>query len=69
MTANRPDALSLLGVAYEVAAIAGTSVREPELAYVEEGPPIEEQAAIEVWDAELCPRYTASLVTGLRVAS
>ena len=67
VTANRPDALSLLGVAYEVAAIAGTTVREPALAYPEDGPPIDEQVAVEVWDADLCPRYTASLVTGLTV--
>ena len=69
VTANRPDALSLLGVAYEVAAIAGTSVREPALDYPEEGPPIGEQVAVEVWDADLCPRYTASLVTGLTVGT
>ena len=67
VTANRPDALSLLGVAYEVAAIAGTSVREPSLDYPEDGPPIAEQVAVEVWDADLCPRYVASLVTGLTV--
>ena len=67
VTANRPDALSLLGVAYEVAAIAGTSVREPALDYPEDGPPIDEQVSVEVWDADLCPRYTASLVTGLAV--
>ena len=67
VTANRPDALSLLGVAYEVAAIAGTAVREPALDYPEEGPPIDEQVAVEVWDADLCPRYTATLVTGLTV--
>ena len=67
VTANRPDALSLLGVAYEVAAIAGTSVREPALDYPEDGPPIDEQVAVEVWDADLCPRYVGSLVTGLTV--
>ena len=54
-------------MAYEVAAIAGTSVREPALDYPEDGPPIDEQVAVEVWDAELCPRYAATLVTGLTV--
>ncbi len=67
VTANRPDALSLLGVAYEVAAIAGASVREPALDYPEDGPPIDDQVAVEVWDADLCPRYVGSLVTGLTV--
>ena len=67
VTANRPDALSLLGVAYEVAAIAGTAVREPALDYPEDGPPIDDQVAVEVWDADLCPRYAAGLVIGLTV--
>ena len=67
VTANRPDCLSVLGVAYEVGAIVGAPVREPELSYPEAGRPIGEQATVEVQDAELCPRYTASLVTGINV--
>ena len=67
VTANRPDCLSVLGVAYEVGAIMGTPVRDPGLTYPEGDRPIGEQAAVEVLDADLCPRYTASLVTGVTV--
>ena len=66
-TTNRPDWLSVLGVAHEVAALTGGSVREPELGYPEEGPPIEEQVTIRVEAPDLSPRYTASLITGVRI--
>ena len=67
VTPNRPDCLSILGIAHEVAALTGERVTEPDLSYPEEGPPIESQASIEVADAELCYRYTASLVTGITI--
>ncbi len=67
VTANRPDGLSVLGVAYETAAIGGVSVREPATDYPEDDDPIEGRAAVEVVDADLCPRYTATLVTGVTV--
>jgi phenylalanyl-tRNA synthetase beta chain len=67
VTANRPDCLSLLGVAYEVGAFSGAPVRQPDLAYPEAGRPIREQVTIAVLDPDLCPRYTASLVTGVTV--
>ena len=67
VTPNRPDCLSILGVAHEVAAVTGEGVTEPQAAYVEEGPPIEDQAKIEIADPDLCPRYTASLVKEVTV--
>ena len=67
VTANRPDWLSVLGIAHEVAALTGGSVREPEIGYPETGPPIESQVTITVDAPDLAPRYTASLITGVRV--
>ena len=67
VTPNRPDCLSLLGVAREVAAVTGATVREPDLTYLEEGEPIESLASVEIEDPDLCHRYTASLITGVEV--
>ena len=64
---NRPDCLSILGVAHEVAALTGVTVREPDIQYPEEGDTIETLAAVEIADPDLCPRYTASLITGIEV--
>lgn len=67
LTSNRPDCLSHLGVAREIAVICGTSVRWPETRVEED----EEEAApltsIEILDPDLCPRYTARLIMGVRV--
>ena len=67
VTANRPDCFSVLGVAREVAAFSGTTVTEPDVSYPEDGPPIEEQATVEIADPELCARYTGALLTGITI--
>lgn len=66
VTPNRPDCLSILGVAHEAAALMGAQVTEPDLSYPEEGAPIEDQVGIEIADPDLCGRYTASLITGVK---
>ncbi len=67
VTSNRPDCLSILGIAHEVAAINGEKVTEPNHAYPEEGKDIEYLVRIEIEDPDLCYRYTASLVTGIKI--
>ena len=67
VTPNRLDCLSVLGIAREVAALTGTSVHEPDLSYPEDGDPIAQLTSVEIADPDLCYRYTASLITGLRI--
>ena len=67
VTPNRPDCLSVLGVAHEVAALTGEKVTEPDLSYPEEGDLIESQVRIEIADPDLCYRYTASLIQGIAI--
>jgi len=67
ITANRPDLLSVLGITREVAAITGRPMSPPDVDYPEEGEAIESKASVEIIDADLCPRYCATLITGLKV--
>jgi len=67
VTPNRLDCLSILGVAHEVAALAGGAVREPDSSYPEEGTPVSEQVTITIADPDLCHRYTASLIDGVSI--
>ncbi len=67
VTPNRPDCLSILGVAHEVAALTGESVTEPSPDYPEQGDPIEGRVTVEIADPSLCRRYTASLIAGVKV--
>lgn len=67
VTPNRPDCMSVLGIAREVAALTGAALREPDLTYAEDGEPVEGVVNVEIADASLCPRYTASVVRGVSV--
>ncbi|MBI2869263.1 MAG: phenylalanine--tRNA ligase subunit beta [Chloroflexi bacterium] len=67
VTPNRPDCLSVIGIAREVSALTGENLRLPEPAYGEAAPPVEERLTVEIIEPELCPRYCASLVTGVRL--
>ncbi len=66
-TTNRPDWLSVLGVAHEVGAITVQMVAEPSISYWESGPAIDSLAKIFVDAPDLAPRYTASLVLGIQI--
>ena len=64
---NRGDALSILGLAREVAALSGASLRMPPTDLVEVGRPIAERLRLEVRDPDLCPRFVGRWVSGVRV--
>jgi phenylalanyl-tRNA synthetase beta chain len=68
VTPNRPDCLSVIGVAREIAALTGGEVHLPDTNYDETGAPIEGQIAVEIIAPDLCPRYSASLITGIKIA-
>jgi phenylalanyl-tRNA synthetase beta chain len=68
VTANRPDCLSVVGIAREVGALTGQKMHVPEIKYEEKGRPIAEQINIEIADPDLCPRYCATLITGVTIA-
>jgi phenylalanyl-tRNA synthetase beta chain len=67
VTPNRPDMLSVLGIAHEIAALTGATVREPNLDFIPAGLSIDESISVEITDPELCPRYCAALVTDVRI--
>ena len=66
-TPNRPDHLAVLGIAREVAALTGAAVREPARTVRVEGPPLAERTSVTIADPDLCPRYIATVVTGVTV--
>ena len=64
---NRADTMSMVGIAREVAAIEGAALRLPDDAYAEGNAPVEDVAAVAIADPELCARYVATVVEGVRV--
>jgi phenylalanyl-tRNA synthetase beta chain len=65
--ANRPDQLSVYGVAREVSAATGVPLRPPDVSVNEADRPAADAAEVEVRDAERCPRYLARVIAGLSV--
>jgi phenylalanyl-tRNA synthetase beta chain len=69
VTANRPDCLSVIGIAREVAALTDTVVHTPDFQDIETGKDINSEISIEIDEPSLCPRYCASLLTGIKIGS
>jgi phenylalanyl-tRNA synthetase beta chain len=64
---NMARALSILGVAREVAALTGAQLRLPEMPLESTGPSIEGRAQVTVETPDLCPRFTATLIEGVTI--
>ena len=65
--ANRPDCLSVWGIARETAVALGTEFTKPEITVKECGGDIHDHVKVEVQDADLCPRYIARVIKDVRV--
>lgn len=64
---NRGDALSMVGLAREIAAFTGSELRIPEPSWTEEpDEPVASHVSVRIEDAELCPRFTALFFDGVR---
>jgi len=69
ITSNRPDLLGHIGVARELAAATGAAFRPPVVGKLPTRGKAADLTSVEVADAELCPRYTARLIRGVKVAA
>jgi phenylalanyl-tRNA synthetase beta chain len=67
ITPNRPDCLSVVGVARELAALTGRRFRYREVTLPEAGAAAAELARVRVEAPDLCGRYTVRVIRGLRV--
>jgi phenylalanyl-tRNA synthetase beta chain len=67
VTPNRGDCLSIVGIAREVAAITGTRLRRTRARFVETPPPAAERIAVVIEAPDLCRRYLARVIAGIRV--
>jgi phenylalanyl-tRNA synthetase beta chain len=79
ITPNRPDLNSVIGIAREISAVSGNPLKLPDLPEIPHSslPRLRvgalrtlhssELVAVRVDDAELCPRYTARVVRGVKI--
>ena len=64
---NRGDALSIVGLAREVAALTGAPLRFPAWDVPETGPAVEERLSVEVRETDLCPRFVGRWVSDVTI--
>ena len=69
ITPNRPDCLSVLGIAREIAAITNLPIKEPEISYLQSEIQAQDKVNIKIRDTDLCARYSATIVEGLKVGN
>ncbi len=70
VTPNRPDLNSVLGIAREISALTGNPLRLPPIEGLDErssGDPVERQVTVRLEAPDLCPRYTARVLRGVKV--
>jgi len=67
VTSNRPDCLGHLGVAREAAVLCGHPLRLPPAAPRESQPAAAELTRVAIECPELCPRYIARVIRGVRI--
>ncbi len=68
LTPNRPDCLSVIGTAYEIAALLGTNITKPESSYQSGDTKVDDRIKVSIQDPFNCPRYTGSFIEKVTVA-
>lgn len=68
ITPNRPDCMSHVGVAREVAAITGQRLRLPSIHIIENREHAKDAAWVRIESPKECPRYSARIVRDVKIA-
>ena len=69
LTPNRPDCLSIVGIAREIAAIQKTRLEYPETILPTAEDHIARYTSVTIENPDHCPRYAARLLSGITVGS
>lgn len=67
VTSNRPDCLGHVGVAREVSVIWGSKLKKPDPQPKATGPAAAKAISVAIECPELCPRYTARVIKGVKI--
>jgi len=69
LTPNRPDCLSVIGIAREIAIIQNSPLKYPDYAIEDKADTIRQRTSVKIEAPDHCPRYAARLVENVKVAA
>ncbi|MDD5015606.1 MAG: phenylalanine--tRNA ligase subunit beta, partial [Atribacterota bacterium] len=64
---NRPDLMSIIGIAREIAVITNNKLKIPEIKLKEKDKRIEEDVIVKIKAEDLCPRYTGRVIKDIKI--
>jgi phenylalanyl-tRNA synthetase beta chain len=67
VTSNRGDCLSYIGIARELAVATGKELKIPAVEFDELSKDVADFASVEIIEPDLCSRYTARIINGVKV--
>ena len=67
ITPNRPDCLSLIGVAREIRAETGNPLKLPQVDFNEDETDVRAVTSVTIEAPDLCPRYAARVIRGVKI--
>ncbi|SYZ73193.1 Phenylalanine--tRNA ligase beta subunit [Candidatus Zixiibacteriota bacterium] len=67
LTPNRPDSLSAIGVARDIACLAGNKIKRPSYDLKESSYKASDAVKISIADPGACPRYAARVIKGVKI--
>jgi len=67
VTPNRSDCLCVMGVAREIAALTHQKMKHSRLLLSDEGKEIHQRTSVTLLDPDLCPRYVARMIEGVKI--
>ena len=67
MKPNRADGLSVVGVARDVAALTGETLREPDFEFEASGELVVGRARVDIHDPALCGRFTLAIIEDIKI--
>jgi len=67
LTPNRPDCLSVIGIAREIAALTHERVHLPSPALIEKGDATAKLTSVTIEAPDLCPRYAARIISRVTI--
>ena len=68
ITPNRPDCLSMIGVAREIGVTTGNPLRLPEVNIQQGMTDVHNLTSVTIEAPDLCPRYAARVIRGVKIA-